>query len=214
VESRIPLCPHCAQQLVPNLNFYCPVCKKRLPDGGFQCDTHQTLPLRAIACLFDWQNPLMQKLILNFKYHNLVPLKNVFQIYMKTIFEQQLNFLAEQRYTIIPIPLSAQKLRQRGFNQAEIIIPPAISATLPIMANNLLRIKNNLPQALTRSALERAQNMSGAFAINSASAIAKKNFILIDDVYTTGATLNEAAKVLKNNGAKNIIGITLAGQIY
>lgn len=133
---------------------------------------------------------------------------------MKTIFEQQLNFLTEQRYTIIPIPLSAQKLRQRGFNQAEIIIPPAISATLPIMANNLLRIKNNLPQALIHSALERAQNMSGVFAINSASAIAKKNFILIDDVYTTGATLNEAAKVLKNNGAKNIIGITLAGQIY
>ena len=44
--------------------------------------------------------------------------------------------------------------------------------------------------------------------------INNKNFILVDDVYTTGATLNEAAKVLKINGAKNIIGITLAGQIY
>ncbi len=82
------------------------------------------------------------------------------------------------------------------------------------MKNNLLRIKNNPPQALTSSPEERLQNMINVFGIKSSEEISKKNFLLIDDVYTTGVTLNEAAKTLKENGAKNIIGVTLAGQIY
>ncbi len=93
-------------------------------------------------------------------------------------------------------------------------MPPSTSLALPIVTNNLVRIKNNAPQALTISPSERLQNIIGVFAVKNSSAIANKNFILVDDVYTTGATLNEAAKTLKENGAKSIIGITLAGQVY
>ncbi|MCX6737487.1 MAG: phosphoribosyltransferase family protein, partial [Candidatus Parcubacteria bacterium] len=72
----------------------------------------------------------------------------------------------------------------------------------------------NSSQALTLSPEERLENMMNVFGIKNNKEIIGKNIILIDDVYTTGATLNEAAKTLKENGAKNIIGVTLAGQIY
>jgi predicted amidophosphoribosyltransferase len=102
----------------------------------------------------------------------------------------------------------------RGFNQAEIIIPDQNSLKLPIINNNLIRIKNNPPQALAVSPEARLENMLNVFKITDEKEISQKNFILIDDVYTTGATLNEAARILKENGAKQIIGLTLAGQIY
>ena len=214
LDSKIPLCPDCAKKLVPNFSFYCPNCHRRLPYGSFQCSTHVKSSLKAIACLFDWQDPLVQALILNLKYHNIVPLKDIFQIYLTAFLNHHLAPLSEHQYNIIPIPLSLQKLKQRGFNQAEIILPPSTSLALPIVTNNLVRIKNNAPQALTISPSERLQNIIGVFAVKNSSAIANKNFILVDDVYTTGATLNEAAKTLKENGAKSIIGITLAGQVY
>lgn len=213
VNSRIPLCPACAKTLTPNFAFYCPTCHKRLAYDHLKCFTHNSSSLKAIACLFDWREELVQKLILNFKYHNLIPLKSVFQIYLSAFFQNHYPSLEKGKYRIIPIPLSPQKLRQRGFNQAEIILPPPASLALPIITNNLIRIKNNPAQALTTSPLERQQNMVGVFDIMKADEIENKNFILIDDVYTTGATLNEAARILKVYGAKNIIGVTLAGQL-
>lgn len=214
LESKIPLCPNCAKKLIPNFSFYCPTCHKRLPYGHLQCSTHNESSLKTIACLFDWREPLVQELILNFKYHNLVPLKDVFQIYLASFFSHHLNILSECHYSIIPIPLSPQKLKQRGFNQSEIILPHSFYSILPIVTDNLIRVKNNAPQALTVSPSERLENILGVFDIKNSSAIVNKNFILVDDVYTTGATLNEAAKTLKENGAKNIVGVTLAGQIY
>jgi competence protein ComFC len=214
LDSNIPLCSTCAKTLSLNFSFYCPACHKRLPYNLLACPSHKNLPLKAIACLFDWRSNLVQDLILNFKYHNLLPLKNVFQIYLTEFFNYQSKPLQDKKYNLISIPLSPQKLRQRGFNQAEIIIPNQEILNLPVIKNNLIRIVNNPPQALTLSPEERLQNMVGAFAIKNDKEILNKNIILIDDVYTTGATLNEAAEVLKRNGTKNIIGVTLAGQIY
>ena len=214
LDSKIPLCPNCAKKLIINFSFYCPSCHKRLPYGCFQCSNHNTPALKAIACLFDWQDPLVQALIINLKYHNLVPLKDIFQIYLTTFLNHYIIPLSEQHYSIVPVPLSLQKLKQRGFNQAEIILPLSMSSVIPIITNNLVRIKNNAPQALTASPSERVQNMIGVFNVKNPSAIVNKNFILVDDVYTTGATLNEAAKTLKENGARSVIGITLAGQVY
>jgi len=177
------------------------------------CPSHNST-LQAIACLFDWQMPLVQSLILNFKYHNLIPLKNLFQVYVGSFLDCHSSILSEGNFSIIPIPLSDERKRMRGFNQAEIIIPDKNSLKLPVINNNLIRIKNNPPQALAISPEDRLENMLNAFKIIDKKEISQKNFILIDDVYTTGATLNEAARILKENGAKQIIGLTLAGQIY
>lgn len=213
LNSSIPLCLNCAKDLRPNGSLYCPICHQLLLENQMICPIHSP-NIQAIACLFDWQIPLVQSLILNFKYHNLMPLKNLFQVYVESFLDCHSNILNEGNFSIIPIPLSDERKRMRGFNQTEIIIPDKNSLKLTIINNNLIRIKNNPPQALTVSPEDRLENMLNAFKITNKEEISQKNFILIDDVYTTGATLNEAARILKENGAKQIIGLTLAGQIY
>ena len=213
LNSALPLCINCAKTLKPNYSFYCPTCHKRLPSNQLICPLHKT-SLQAVACLFDWQIPLVQSLVLNFKYHNLVPLKDLFQIYVGSFLDFHSNLLAKNNFHIIPIPLSNNRERTRGFNQAEIILPTEDKLFLNILKNHLIRIKDNSSQTLTLSPEERLENMINVFSIKNNKEIIYKNILLIDDVYTTGATLNEAAKTLKENGSKNIIGITIAGQIY
>jgi competence protein ComFC len=214
LNSSVPLCLNCAKTLKPNYSFYCSSCHKRLPGSQLKCLLGHKTSLLAIACLFDWQIPLIQSLVLNFKYHNLVPLKTLFQIYINSFLNFHSKLFLKESFVLIPVPLSENRKRERGFNQAEIIIPPINQLYLNVITNTLVRIKDNPAQALTLSLEERLQNMTDVFSLESSAIIKGKNILLLDDVYTTGATLNEAAKVLQQGGAKNIIGVTLAGQIY
>lgn len=104
---------------------------------------------------------------------------------------------------LVPIPLSKQRLKERGFNQCEKICEIMIEISkkdLIISTNNLIRTVNNKSQTNFKSDFERAENILGIFKIKDCTNFREKNLILIDDVITTGATLNEAIKeVLKCN---------------
>ncbi|MDE2311940.1 MAG: ComF family protein [Patescibacteria group bacterium] len=112
---------------------------------------------------------------------------------------------------LVPLPLHPRRLRWRGFNQAAILcesIGPKLD--LPAMAA-LIRVKPTKTQKdLDKE--RRVKNIAGAFAINPSlkPLIANKDAILVDDVVTTGSTLQEAAKVLKRNGAKRVFCLTIA----
>ncbi len=114
---------------------------------------------------------------------------------------------------IIPVPLHKKRLSERGFNQS-LLIAHHISKrfSIPLCIDGLQRIRWTRPQIeLTRD--ERLRNVRGAFAIgaqNVAPVFKNKKIILVDDVYTTGATVNECAKVLKKAGVKEVIVFTLA----
>ena len=142
---------------------------------------------------------------------------------------------------LIPIPLSAKRYHERGYNQAELICKELVRLSRnhltknPLASplsggNNLspltrggqegLRLENNIlikpketeHQARIHNRNERLKNIIGSFAVKNSSEnlIKKRNIILIDDITTTGATLNEARKVLKQAGARKIIAFTLA----
>lgn len=111
---------------------------------------------------------------------------------------------------IIPIPLHPARERTRGFNQSY-LIAQALGEKIGIPARNdiLRKIKNTKPQmGLLRE--ERLKNMTGVFIISDIAAIKEKTIILLDDVKTTGATLDEAARVLRDAGAKKVWAITVA----
>ncbi len=117
-----------------------------------------------------------------------------------------------QNFVISPIPLHPVKLRERGYNQSE-AIALGLSEELHISANmNLLkRIVNTKTQTkLNRS--ERMENVKNAFVMNKIDIIPKA-VILIDDVFTTGSTMNSAARVLKNQGVSVVYGISAAAPI-
>lgn len=110
---------------------------------------------------------------------------------------------------IIPIPLAPQRLAERGYNQAELLATPIAKAMkLTLAPAAMQRLVETQPQkGLT--VRERWANMSTAFAANSAQ-VHGLNVLVIDDIMTTGATLNAAAAVLKGAGAKSVYAATLA----
>jgi ComF family protein len=114
---------------------------------------------------------------------------------------------------IVPVPLHPRKLREREFNQAEFLGNKLSRAfQKPLFTNNLCRIRDT--QTQTRLDLQgRAENMRGAFAVKQPDAFTGKRLILVDDVFTTGATTNECANILFKAGAANVSILTVARQV-
>jgi ComF family protein len=111
---------------------------------------------------------------------------------------------------IVPIPLHPRRLRQRGFNQAVLLARPLGRmlgiATYPRV---LKRVRNTPPQVNLKPE-ERRKNVRGAFAVSERQRVYGREVIVVDDVYTTGATVQECAKVLKKAGAEAVHVLTLA----
>jgi ComF family protein len=106
---------------------------------------------------------------------------------------------------LVPVPLHPKKYRERGFNQAgEMAKELSKKFSIPIK-NVLIRIIDTLPQVGLHP-LRRIENVAGAFELspNNDYTVEGKSFILIDDIYTTGASLNECARILVENGAKEV----------
>lgn len=111
---------------------------------------------------------------------------------------------------IIPVPLHHLKKAERGYNQSDFIAKGlSKSARIPVSNRIIKRVR--FTESQTKLGLkERERNVAGAFKVRNKKAIAGKNILLVDDVITTGATINECAKVLKENGAIKIFGCSAA----
>ena len=114
---------------------------------------------------------------------------------------------------VIPVPLHAGKLRQRGFNQAELIARALLKNVgdwkLELDATILERRRATGSQ-IGLSRAQRQQNLRGAFAVGRAHAVAGRDILLVDDVYTTGTTVTECTRVLRRAGADNVWVVTVA----
>lgn len=115
---------------------------------------------------------------------------------------------------LLAVPLHRQKRRERGFNQSE-LLASAVSQklSLPLLPPDTLeRVKNTPPQAHVRGREERQKNVASAFAvpITNTRVVAGKTILLVDDIATTGSTLNDAARALKEAGAAHVWGLVVA----
>jgi ComF family protein len=110
---------------------------------------------------------------------------------------------------IMPVPLHSQRLREREFNQS-LLLADRIARHLnaPVSFTNLTRIAPS-PAQTTLSRKSRLKNLRGAFAVRHAESIAGKRILLIDDVFTTGTTVNECAKTLRKAGSGDVFVLTL-----
>jgi len=111
---------------------------------------------------------------------------------------------------MMPVPLHPTRLRAREFNQSLLLADQlGRHLALPVSATNLVRIAATDPQTtLTRQ--ERLRNLRKAFAVRRPQDITEKRILLVDDVFTTGTTLNECAKTLRKAGAGPVFALTLA----
>ncbi len=164
-----------------------------------------------------YSNPLIKELIKKFKYHYV---KELAQPLSRLLIAQCKMSHIPHNAIIVPIPLHKRKLRERGFNQAELLAKKVAEHLSLPLEDALIRKKYTLQQARTQNYKQRRQALKNAFEINPEFAkkcvdanenlLKDRNIILIDDVFTSGATLSEAAKILKQAGAKEILGLTVA----
>lgn len=180
---------------------------------------HQTVepfehPLKYVDEIWtaaDYKNKLIQTMIHNFKFRYIKelakPLSNLLIQYYINISRYTIR---DMRYTIIPVPLNKKRLLERDFNQAE-LIGNLFSDYFgyPIMTDVIERSRHT-PHQVGLNQEQRKTNIQNAFKILKPDFIKNKNIILIDDVVTTGSTLEEIAKVLKENGANKIYGLAAA----
>jgi ComF family protein len=115
--------------------------------------------------------------------------------------------LAAAADLIVPVPLHAKRLRHRGFNQA-LLLAKAFPQ-IPLGRQTLVRVRNTIPQVELKPK-ERRDNVKGAFAVRDSALVKGKHVLLLDDVYTTGATVRECAKVLVKAGAHRVDVLTVA----
>lgn len=120
------------------------------------------------------------------------------------------DFSFQDYRLVVPVPLHPLRLRRRGFNQS-LLLARRISRrySLPLDFTSLRRIRATAPQT-ELSAAERRKNIRGAFAVSRRHTLAEKDILLIDDVFTTGSTVEECAKVLLKAGANRVDVLTLA----
>ncbi|HEY4482726.1 MAG TPA: phosphoribosyltransferase family protein [Candidatus Paceibacterota bacterium] len=113
--------------------------------------------------------------------------------------------------TLIPVPMSIKRLRERVYNQAELIASAVAKVTsLPLIPKAVIKIKDTPSQVSQHNRTKRLKNLEEAFSILDPALIKNRNIIIIDDVYTTGATMAELTRTLKKSGAKRVLAYTVA----
>lgn len=187
--------------------YLCPTCFNKIEI----VPTYQKQKyLDKLIAVTEYKNPLIRELIKSFKYHFVRELARPLGCLLIKALEKYWKF-EDWKFIIIPIPLYAIRIRKRGFNQAELLAKEVSKHfNLPLKTDILKRIITTEPQANIKDEEKRKQNIKGVFALKPKYLVKGKSIILIDDVTTTGATLIEAAKILKKSGANEVWGLVVA----
>lgn len=195
------ICPACAADLPRMPSTACPRCARPMPENAI-CGRCLRKPLHfdATRALFRYDFPL-DKLVQSFKYAHRLSLGSYFGRQLATLERVEADL-------IIPLPLHAERLRERGFNQAlELARPLSKAWQLPIDATICSRTRNTPAQAQLPWR-QRVKNVRGAF--HCGGDLSGRRIVLVDDVMTTGASLNECARTLKLHGAAHITVLIVA----
>jgi ComF family protein len=203
------VCPDCFKKIAIIKKQTCPVCGQKESHGRVCPACADKTSLDSLICICRYQDEIVQKAIHALKYQYASSLKEFFYKLFSEYF-QKYHFFDDKKYVIIPVPLHKKKQRQRGFNQSELLATElAKILKIKLIADNLTRVKHTESQ-MTLPGKARENNVKDAFAIKNPLEISGQSVILIDDVYTTGSTMNEAAKVLKKSKARQVNGFVIA----
>jgi len=190
-----PLCPNCGRPQASGI--VCPDCWQRQTE------------IDGIRSLFRFDE-IIRKAIHQLKYRNLKAispgLAELLADYLRS------NPLPGE--VLICVPLHSRRLRERGYNQSNLLARElGERIDLPVIDNCLIRVKQAQPQVRAVDVEERRRNVADAFVCRD-ERVSGRQIILVDDVCTSGATLESCAVALKNKGATSVWGLTLAREIY
>ena len=210
-ENGIRWCNDCQKKLVLVERNTCSKCGEPLKTEGreicLRCATGVTY-FQQLKSYAVYQDPL-KSAIQQFKYKRNLGLGEIFAGDLMDILKKS-NWQID---LIVPVPLSKTRIRERGYNQALVLARPlGWKMEIPVQENLLVRHRDTKPQ-VGLSLAEREQNLQDAFRTKDSGCIAGKNILIVDDVITSGSTMNACAKAFHEAGAGAVYGVSLARAI-
>jgi len=230
-DSLFPqLCIYCEGERINGGNFLCGDCREAIqflkealchtcgapadisydfPREDFQCGLCRKKPFAFDRARSQGRyDTVLKELIHFFKYRPQRGAVSEIKFLLEQFFPYEKEDL--KGFWVLPIPLFKNKLQERQFDQAHLIASlVAKQFSLPMGQEWLVKIRDTAPQA-KKNKTERVRNMRGAFSAANREILAGKDLLLVDDVFTTGATVSEASKVLKRSNCGRIYIFTLA----
>jgi len=212
-ENKGYICDECYYDIKKHIPPFCLKCGRGLVEIKNICDgICSTCLNRQYYFQQAWSicryEGIIKVLIHRFKYNQKIQYKTIFKNLFKEFLEA-FNVLNNVDL-IMPIPLHPLRLREREYNQSQ-ILSSIVSEIIqkPIASDILVRLRNTRPQ-IDLDEKMRVKNIMGCFAVKSHIGLKSKSILLVDDVFTTGITLSEAARVIKEFNPSRIYGLTLA----
>ena len=202
-----PVCGFCNQI---NYNFLCSKCEKNIQElkiNNIDKYNKKDTFFKEHYYIFKYDNEI-RNYIIEYKFNEK---SYLYKTFSKIITQDNMFIKFAEKYDcIISVPIHKKRMNLRGYNQSKLIAKDVASFLKKDYYNNvLIKSENSLPQS-TLNKSNRLNNVKNVFAINNYQNIVNKNVIIFDDIFTTGATANECAKIIKKAGAKNIGIVTLA----
>ncbi len=213
--SRVPICDECLASFDPMPERACAICGRPLagfpgqPEERLVCALchEKTYAFERARSYAVYDGALVHAILL-LKFERMEPLGEWFAGRLAEVVKREGEALAADM--VVPVPLHRDRERERGYNQADLIARPlAKRLKLPHKAVLLVRTRPR-PDKQVLSMEERWESVRGAFATRPGSQVDKQRVLLVDDVLTTGATLDACARALREAGAKSVIGLTVA----
>lgn len=219
-----PRCPMCGDIIIPGKGLVCPDCAPKLPYVGepacarcgkalekeekeycFDCGRRNHFFDQGVSV---WSyNEMVKNSIYRYKYRQKREYAALYIEELAKVLVKRLPYWKPE--LLLPIPVHKTRLRQRGYNQAALLADGLSRRfSIPVREDILVRRKKTRPQK-ELSVQERRNNLRQAFAVNT-SALTAEAVVLVDDIYTTGATVDVAAELLKKAGVSRVYFITLA----
>lgn len=203
-DTPQPICTPCESEL-PWLGDQCSVCALPLPMAGLRCGQCATRPPAFERVLAPWAYDFpLDSLITRFKHQGKWPFGRLLGELLADALQHHFDEGLERPDLLVPVPLAARRLRQRGFNQAA-MLARWLSKPLQIPCDeHLLRRTQDTPAQQALDAKARRRNLRHVFALAPDASVRRRHLALVDDVLTTGATAQTLARLLLDAGAARV----------
>lgn len=201
------VCGICGKLNKEGLCNKCKINLEELVENGIVNQSLEGMYFDELIYIFKYEG-LIRKFILDYKFHE-KPYMYIsivaFILKNKIIYEKMQNY-----DTIIPVPISKKRMKERGYNQS-LLIAKKISQSLkiPLQTNCLFKTKNIIEQSKLNKE-QRKENIQHVYELKNGEILYNKRILLIDDIYTTGSTVNECSKILQQGMPKKIDVLVLA----
>ena len=202
-----PICGICGKLNKDGLCNKCKIQLEKVAENDILKQDLEDIYIKELIYIFKYEG-IIRKLILDYKFHEK---PYIYVCFVNFVLKNEKIFEKLQSYdTIIPVPISKKRMKERGYNQS-LLIAKKLSreVKIPLQVNCLLKTKNIIEQSKLNKE-QRKQNIQNVYELKNGEILNNKRILLIDDIYTTGSTVNECAKILQQARPEKIDVLVLA----